>query len=65
MIIKNSRRKYFNRPDGTREFIGREVRYAEKEAFIEAKDLKENIGHEDLINHLEKKEQEKVEEESE
>jgi len=57
MIIKNSRRRYFTRADGTEEFVGRIVRYTnnneEKEILIKAKDLAENITHTELEEYLE------------
>jgi len=57
MIIKNSRRRYFTRADGTEEFVGRTVRYTnnneEKEILIKAKDLAEDITHTELEEYLE------------
>jgi len=57
MIIKNSRRRYFTRADGTEEFVGRIVRYTnnneEKEILIKAKDLAEDITHTELEEYLE------------
>ena len=57
MIIKNSRRRYFTRADGTEEFVGRMVRYSDngedKEVLIKAKDLAEDITHTELEEYLE------------
>ena len=57
MIINNSRRRYFKKPNGDKDFVGRLVNYRDggenKEIFIKADELKEDISHSDLEAYLE------------
>lgn len=56
MQIINSRRRYFDKPDGSREFVGRKTKYEynseEKEIFIKASDLAEDIEYQELEDYL-------------
>ena len=60
MQIINSRRRYFDKPDGNRNFVGRRVKYeangTEKEIFITPTDLPEVIEYNELENFLVAKE---------
>ena len=56
MRIISSRRRYFDKPDGTRRFVGRRAKYEYnnevKEIFIKEADLVENIEYQELKDYL-------------
>lgn len=58
MVIIDSRRRYFIKPNNEEEYVGRIVRFKNEEGnivekFISCNELQEAVGYQDIVNYLE------------
>ena len=58
MVIIDSRRRYFIKPNNEEEYVGRIVRFKNEEGnivekFISYNELQEAVDYQDIINYLE------------
>lgn len=58
MVIIDSRRRYFVKPNNEEEYVGRIVRFKNEEGnivekFISCNELQEAVDYQDIINYLE------------
>jgi hypothetical protein len=58
MVIIDSRRRYFVKPNNEEEYVGRIVRFKNEERnivekFISCNELQEAVDYQDIINYLE------------